>query len=117
MPYLSKAISRAMHAAGQHHGCPASSKALCGADGTLTFTQRRDRHGGFAPARVTILLTCLIIVCSAIVAHEEPGMKLKTDALAGFIFCHLLALLAFVPWFFSWTGVVLLIVGMYVFGV
>ena len=31
-------------------------------------------------------------------------MKLKTDALVGFIFCHLLALLAFVPWFFSWTG-------------
>src|SRR5262245_64426144 len=30
---------------------------------------------------------------------------------------HLLALLAFVPWFFSWTGVILLIVGDYVFGV
>ena len=44
-------------------------------------------------------------------------MKLKTDALVGFIFCHLLALLAFVPWFFSWTGVLVLIVGMYVFGV
>ena len=44
-------------------------------------------------------------------------MKLKTDALVGFIFCHLLASLALVPWFFSWTGVVLLIVGMYVFGI
>jgi fatty-acid desaturase len=30
---------------------------------------------------------------------------------------HLLALLAFVPWFFSWTGVVLAIAGTYVFGV
>ena len=29
---------------------------------------------------------------------------------------HLLALLALVPWFFSWTGVVLALVGCYVFG-
>ena len=29
---------------------------------------------------------------------------------------HLLACLAFVPWFFSWTGVVLCILGLYVFG-
>src|SRR5690349_14791406 len=29
---------------------------------------------------------------------------------------HLLALLAFVPWFFSWTGLVLCIAGHYVFG-
>jgi fatty-acid desaturase len=30
--------------------------------------------------------------------------------------CHLLALLVFVPWFFSWTGVVLLVLGIHVFG-
>jgi fatty-acid desaturase len=30
---------------------------------------------------------------------------------------HLIALLAFLPWFFSWTGVILAIVGDYVFGV
>jgi fatty-acid desaturase len=30
---------------------------------------------------------------------------------------HLLALLAFVPWFFSWTGVVVALLGFYVFGV
>ena len=30
---------------------------------------------------------------------------------------HLLAALAFLPWFFSWTGVILLIAGCYVFGV
>jgi fatty-acid desaturase len=30
---------------------------------------------------------------------------------------HLIALLAFVPWFFSWTGVVLAVIGDYVFGV
>jgi len=29
---------------------------------------------------------------------------------------HLLACLAFLPWFFSWTGVVLSLVGLYVFG-
>ncbi|MCA9230198.1 MAG: fatty acid desaturase [Planctomycetales bacterium] len=29
---------------------------------------------------------------------------------------HLLACLAFVPWFFSWTGVVLCVLGLYVFG-
>ena len=32
------------------------------------------------------------------------------------IFCHLIAVLAFFPWFFSWTGVVLLIAGWFVFG-
>src|SRR3954454_10404446 len=30
---------------------------------------------------------------------------------------HLVALLAFMPWFFSWTGVILFILGDYVFGV
>jgi fatty-acid desaturase len=44
-------------------------------------------------------------------------MKLKTDALIGFIVCHLLAALALVPWLFSWTGVVVLAAGMYVFGI
>jgi fatty-acid desaturase len=33
--------------------------------------------------------------------------------LAGY---HLLALLAFMPWFFSWTGVVVAFIGVYVFG-
>ena len=46
-----------------------------------------------------------------------PKAKLKTDTLIGFVICHLLALLALFPWFFSWTGVVLLAAGMYVFGV
>ena len=43
-------------------------------------------------------------------------MKLKTDAMFGFALCHLLAALALVPWFFSWTGVVVLVAGIYVFG-
>lgn len=29
---------------------------------------------------------------------------------------HLLALLAFIPWFFSWTGLVIAVLGLYVFG-
>jgi fatty-acid desaturase len=32
------------------------------------------------------------------------------------VLIHLLALLAFVPWFFSWTGVVICVLGLYVFG-
>jgi fatty-acid desaturase len=34
----------------------------------------------------------------------------------GLLTMHLLALLAFVPWLFSWTGVILAFVGLYVFG-
>ena len=44
-------------------------------------------------------------------------MKLKSDTLTGFVLCHLLAALAFLPWFFSWTGVVIALLGMFVFGV
>jgi hypothetical protein len=29
---------------------------------------------------------------------------------------HMVALLALLPWFFSWTGVVLVVLGLYVFG-
>jgi stearoyl-CoA desaturase (delta-9 desaturase) len=35
---------------------------------------------------------------------------------AGLAGCHLLALLGFVPWLFSWTGVILAILGLYIFG-
>lgn len=35
---------------------------------------------------------------------------------SGLAFVHLIALLACVPWFFSWTGVVLAVAGLYVFG-
>lgn len=34
----------------------------------------------------------------------------------GIVGIHLLALLAFVPWLFSWTGVILAVCGLYVFG-
>ncbi|WP_145056623.1 acyl-CoA desaturase [Lignipirellula cremea] len=35
---------------------------------------------------------------------------------AGFVILHMLALLAFVPYFFSWTGVVSIFIGNYIFG-
>jgi len=44
-------------------------------------------------------------------------VKLKKDNVYGFVVIHLLAALAVFPWFFSWTGVVLLVAGLFVFGV
>jgi fatty-acid desaturase len=44
-------------------------------------------------------------------------MRLKTDALVGFLLCHSLAVLALFPYFFSWTGVFLFVAGTIVFGV
>ena len=43
-------------------------------------------------------------------------VRLKHEFIAAFIVAHALALLAFLPWFFSWTGVILLLAGCYVFG-
>jgi stearoyl-CoA desaturase (delta-9 desaturase) len=40
----------------------------------------------------------------------------KADALIGFVLCHSLAVLALFPWFFSWTGVTLLVAGILLFG-
>jgi sn-1 stearoyl-lipid 9-desaturase len=44
-------------------------------------------------------------------------LKLKTDTLIGFVLGHLLASLALLPWFFSWTGVAVAAIGLFVFGV
>jgi fatty-acid desaturase len=43
-------------------------------------------------------------------------MRWKKDNVYGFILIHFIASLAFFPWFFSWTGVALLVAGIYVFG-
>jgi len=50
-------------------------------------------------------------------ARGEVGVKRKSDSVYAFLVCHLIAALAFFPWFFSWTGVLLAILGDYVFGV
>jgi fatty-acid desaturase len=44
-------------------------------------------------------------------------LKLKSDTTVGFVLCHFLAALALLPVFFSWTGVVVAGVGMFVFGI
>ena len=40
----------------------------------------------------------------------------KRENVVGFLLIHLIAALAFLPWFFSWTGVALFVAGMVVFG-
>ncbi len=56
---------------------------------------------------------------------HEPRLQAPAAALPfrvrwplciSFVVIHLLALLALVPWLFSWTGVVLCVLGLYVFG-
>jgi fatty-acid desaturase len=44
-------------------------------------------------------------------------VKLKKGNVYGFLIIHMIAGLAILPWFFSWTGVVLFVAGLYVFGV
>jgi hypothetical protein len=44
-----------------------------------------------------------------------PGVRLERTQVVGLALYHALALLAFVPWFFSWTGVVVAVLGIYVF--
>jgi stearoyl-CoA desaturase (delta-9 desaturase) len=54
---------------------------------------------------------------SVSLSESRQPVKLKYLEAYGFLFCHLIAALAFFPWFFSWTGVVLFFVGNFVFGV
>lgn len=49
------------------------------------------------------------------VTAREP-LRIDWLNVVGIGYYHLVALLAFVPWFFSWTGVALAILGCYVFG-
>src|SRR5262245_15561079 len=46
-------------------------------------------------------------------AHERWAHPLDWVNIIGISFYHLVALLAFVPWFFSWTGVIVFFVGTY----
>lgn len=49
-------------------------------------------------------------------APAERVYRIDWLNLTGIVSYHVLALLAVLPWFFSWTGVVLMIAGIYVFG-
>jgi fatty-acid desaturase len=44
-------------------------------------------------------------------------LRWKKDNVYGFLAIHLIAALAVLPWFFSWTGVVLFFAGLLVFGI
>jgi stearoyl-CoA desaturase (delta-9 desaturase) len=48
-------------------------------------------------------------------AGTQPSRISWVDA-TGLAFCHLMACLAFLPWLFNWTGLVVAIAGLYVFG-
>src|SRR3954470_24823521 len=53
---------------------------------------------------------------SSAVRAERETYALDWVNITGIGFYHLGALLALMPWFFSWTGIVLLVAGIYVFG-
>jgi len=46
---------------------------------------------------------------------EAAAVKWKTNEIAGFLIIHLIAALALLPWFFSWTGVAVFAAGIVVF--
>ncbi|MBB6468973.1 stearoyl-CoA desaturase (delta-9 desaturase) [Aminobacter lissarensis] len=50
------------------------------------------------------------------VARQPLLARIDWLNVSGLAFYHLVALYALLPWFFSWTGVILCIVGIYVFG-
>jgi sn-1 stearoyl-lipid 9-desaturase len=64
----------------------------------LTLERERDRASG----------------CNA--AGATRPVRWKRNRIAAFALIHLVAALAFLPWFFSWTGVILLGAGLFVFG-
>jgi fatty-acid desaturase len=47
---------------------------------------------------------------------ETVDGRLVSSNVSTLVVIHIIALLAFIPWFFSWTGVALVFVGNYVFG-
>jgi len=49
-------------------------------------------------------------------SSRTTGMAIRWDYLGFFTVMHLLALLVFVPWFFSWAGVVVFVAGVILFG-
>ena len=54
---------------------------------------------------------------SVLLPQPARTVRIKYLEAYGFVVVHLIAALALLPWFFSWSGVVLLILGNYFFGV
>jgi stearoyl-CoA desaturase (delta-9 desaturase) len=65
---------------------------------------------GSAPAHLKISMLDALV-------RLPPGVRLERTQAGVLALYHAPALLAFVPWFFSWTGVVVAVLGIYVFGV
>jgi len=61
-----------------------------------------------------------LVAAEAAGAPEPPSRRLwriKWRYASSIILVHLIAVLACVPWFFSWTGIVLAVLGFYFFGI
>ena len=71
----------------------------------------------FAPWRRPVSRQELCNIFGRLVAFNPRLARWKKGNIYGFLAIHLIAALAMVPWFFSWTGVVLMLAGLYVFGV
>ena len=50
-------------------------------------------------------------------SSTRSGLNLKMGTFVGFVLCHVLALLALLPWLFSWIGVASFVVGLWLFGI
>src|SRR5262249_26224425 len=90
-------------------------------DGARATMQRiatalRRGHPGLALARTVMSHDLVQGDGVAADAAAVPVRIVDWLAIVWSVGLHVLALLIFVPWFFSWTGVVLLIVGIHVFG-
>jgi fatty-acid desaturase len=91
--------------------------------GVADATSPRDRSDVSTAAPAAAAIAVPVAVPAAVPAPRlalPAGVKLGRIvwrwAIPIAVF-HLLALLAFVPWFFSWTGVVVAVLGVYVFGI
>ncbi len=74
-----------------------------------------DRHAPSAPASGHAGAD---VAAHAALARPvaASGTRIIWGTTIGVIGVHVLATLAFIPWFFSWTGVTLALFGLYVFG-
>jgi hypothetical protein len=50
------------------------------------------------------------------IINRTSPIRLQPRILGTIVLYHLLALLACIPWLFSWTGVIMAVAGIYVFG-
>ena len=84
---------------------------------------RRPRNFLVVPASyrngMSGTMTSILPAPSDVLRHPAATEPLEVEwvFVLGIVFYHLAAALAFLPWFFSWTGVACATLGIYVFGV